>query len=204
MARAEQNAAWRRPADARSSSKAMGCRKSSARARVIFGIERQGRIVLGKTMPIGKVGILLLQMTGIGQQNSAQDRCVAVGAENGPPESVLHQQRQIAGMIQMRVGQHDGRDAGRRNRQRRPVAQAQRLEALKQAAIDQNARCRRAPAGISSPVTVPAPPRKVSLIVNFCLGSRFHPSRPGLASGRYEFGSMPRSGADVILSKVIT
>ena len=42
-------------------------------------------------------------------------------------------------MVQMRMGKHD-RGYGRRlHRQRRPIAQAQCLEALKQPAIDQDA-----------------------------------------------------------------
>jgi len=39
----------------------------------------------------------------------------------------------------MRVGQHDGIDARRIDRERRPVAEAQLLQTLKQAAVDRDA-----------------------------------------------------------------
>ena len=65
-------------------------------------------------------------------------------------------------VIDMRVGEDDGVDGFGRNRQRRPVAQAQLLQALEQSAIEQDAmaidfeQC-------LEPVTVRAAPRNVSV-----------------------------------------
>jgi hypothetical protein len=50
---------------------------------------------------------------------------------------VLDQQRQIAAMVEMGMGENDGFDAARLDRERRPILEAQRIEALKQAAVDQ-------------------------------------------------------------------
>jgi hypothetical protein len=58
----------------------------------------------------------------------------------------------------MGLGENDGVDAARIDRKRRPVLQPQRLEALKQAAVDEEP----TPFVLHEnfdPVTVPAPPR---------------------------------------------
>jgi hypothetical protein len=105
---------------------------------VFFRVKRQCRIVPGKTMPVGVSRVLFLQMSGIGQQYPAQVGG-GFGTEYGSAKTLFYQQRQIAGMIQMRMGQDDNGNIARRHRRRRPVAQAQSLVALEQPAIDKQA-----------------------------------------------------------------
>jgi hypothetical protein len=38
---------------------------------IVFGIERQRRLMLGEAMPVGKLRVLLLQVPGVGQQDCA-------------------------------------------------------------------------------------------------------------------------------------
>ncbi len=54
-------------------------------------------------------------------------------------ESLRHQSRQIADVIQVRVRQDDGVDRRGRNREILPVAAAQLIAALEQTAIHENA-----------------------------------------------------------------
>src|SRR5690349_2804472 len=88
-------------------------------------------------MPVREVGVLLLQVAGVGQQDftkvdSRRRR------QYRPDETALYQQRQIARMVDMGMRENDGFNAARIDRQRRPVLETQRFEALKQAAVDQN------------------------------------------------------------------
>ena len=89
-------------------------------------------------MAVGKVGLFLLQVTGVGQQDGAQFRRGRRAVDRAG-EALSCQQRQVAAVVQMGVGEDDGVDVGRWHWQGRPVAQAQRLVALEQAAIDQQA-----------------------------------------------------------------
>ncbi len=88
-------------------------------------------------MAVGEVRVLLLQMPTVGQQNVAK---VAgrTGAMDRPLESVANEERQTARVVEMGVGQDDRIDPFRVYRELLPVAQAQLLEALKEAAIDED------------------------------------------------------------------
>ena len=77
-------------------------------------------------------------MPGIGQQDAAKVCCRA-RADDGTAESGFHQQRQIAGVINVSMGQDNRGYTGRSDGRLGPVAQSQRLEALEQSAIDQDA-----------------------------------------------------------------
>ena len=59
------------------------------------------------------------------------------GAEGWPGKALPGQQRKIAGVIEMGVREQNRIDPMGIGREAFPIAQAQRLEALKQAAIDQ-------------------------------------------------------------------
>src|SRR6185295_451404 len=61
------------------------------------------------------------------------------GAKDLAPKPILHEKRQIAGMIEMGVSKQDLMDAFWGHRQRCPVLQTQLLKALKQAAVDETA-----------------------------------------------------------------
>jgi hypothetical protein len=54
-------------------------------------------------------------------------------------KAIPDEQRQIAAVIDMRMGENHGVDRVGRHRQRSPVAQPQVLDALKQPAIDEDA-----------------------------------------------------------------
>ena len=56
-----------------------------------------------------------------------------------PLVTVCPQTRQISDVIEVRVGQDDGVDLTRRNREFGPVAEAQLLQPLKQTAVDEDA-----------------------------------------------------------------
>jgi hypothetical protein len=87
---------------------------------------------------VGKVRVLLLKMTAIGQQDAAE-----IGGGGGAmslaAEPVLHKQRQIAGVVDVSVGEDYAADTGGCHWRCGPIAQAQGLETLKQAAVNQNA-----------------------------------------------------------------
>jgi hypothetical protein len=100
-------------------------------------VQRQRRPVSGKPVAVGEVSLLFLQTPAVGQQYLAQVARRG-GAQHLAGKAVTHQQRQGAAVVEVGVGQDDSVDVRRRDRQRRPVAQTQLLEALEQAAIDQH------------------------------------------------------------------
>ena len=57
-----------------------------------------------------------------------------------PAKTLPRQQRQVAAVIDVGVGEHDGIDRLGRDRQRLPIAQPQLLKALEQAAVHQDGR----------------------------------------------------------------
>jgi hypothetical protein len=77
-------------------------------------------------------------MPGVGQEDAAK-LARRRGADDLALEAVLDQQRQVSRMIEMRMREEDLLYAGRVDRQLRPIAQPERLEALKQAAVDEQA-----------------------------------------------------------------
>ena len=99
------------------------------RSDIFSGIKRQRLGVLAVSAAAGLFGVFFLQMRGIGQQDVAQLDGRRVGV-NGPAESVAHQARQIAGVIQVRMRQHAPVEGRRLLGQRIPVAQAQLLQPL--------------------------------------------------------------------------
>lgn len=101
-------------------------------------IQGQGGCVAGGAVPVGVVCFFFEQMSGVGQQQMAQvlrrGRAVDFAAE-----AVPHQQRQIAAVVQVGVGQHDGVQCRRIKGQGFPVLHAQRFVALEQAAVQEEA-----------------------------------------------------------------
>ncbi len=87
-------------------------------------------------MAICEFRILFLQVAGIRQQDFTEIRC-RTRTEDWPCKTLLDQQRQVAGMVEMGVREKNRLDPMRINREAIPIAQAQCLEALKQPAIDQ-------------------------------------------------------------------
>jgi len=85
---------------------------------------------------IGEFRILFLQVTGIRQQDFTEIRCRA-RTEGWSRKTLPDQQRKVAGVIEMSMREQNRIDPMGVNREAIPIAQAQRLEALEQAAIDQ-------------------------------------------------------------------
>jgi hypothetical protein len=86
------------------------------------------------------VGFAFLQVPAVAQQDLAQ----ILGSrrtEYASGETVLYEQRQIAGMIEMRVRQHDLVDFSGCDRERRPITQPQGFVSLEQPAVDEDFLC---------------------------------------------------------------
>ena len=106
--------------------------------RRLLGVQRQRRRVLGKAVPVRVARLFVLQVAGIGQQQPAQLDARRRG-EHLAAKAELDQARNEAAVVDVRMRQQHRVDRGRRHRQRRPVAQAQLLQALEQPAIDEQA-----------------------------------------------------------------
>jgi len=105
-------------------------RVTCASARGVLGrVERQRRRVLARVVPIGELGLLLLQVGGVRQHDREQIGGAAGGVDR-PREAVTAEPRQVAGVIDVRVAQDDRVEALRVDGRRRPVAQPQRLQPL--------------------------------------------------------------------------
>ena len=109
-----------------------------AMLRIQPGVERQRRRVLRELVAVEESGVFFLQMATVGQQDGAQV-ARARRAVDGAGVAIAHQQGQVAAVVQVRVREHHGVDLAGRHGQRLPVAQAQRLVALEQPAVEQQA-----------------------------------------------------------------
>ena len=102
----------------------------------LFGVERQGRCMFGKTMPVGKKGIFFLNVAAVGQQDGGQVAGARCGMDS-PAKTFLDQQRQVPAVVQVSMCQDHGIDLIGDHWQGAPVAQAQLFVTLEQSAIDQ-------------------------------------------------------------------
>ncbi len=139
------------------------------RRGIVTGVERLRGPVLRVAVAVGAGRVLLLQVRGVGQQDAQQVRG-AGGAEDRPAESLAHQQRQRPGVVDVRVAQHYRVDRRGLEGRPGPVAQAQGLEPLEQAAVEQDPTHRGAsPDPTSARSEKPAPasaaPRNASRII---------------------------------------
>ena len=103
-----------------------------------LGVERQRGRVLRVAATVRQTGVLFLNVRRVGQDERAQVARPG-GAEDAAAKSAGDQPRQVAAMVEVRVREHDGVDALRVDRKRRPVPQAQLFQSLKQPAIDEHA-----------------------------------------------------------------
>ena len=107
--------------------------------RLVGRIQRQGGRVLGRLHLVVELGVFFLQMAAVGQHDGAQiDR--RRRRIDRPPEALLHQPRNPAAVVQVRMRQDHGLNARRRNRQWLPVALAPFLLPLEQPAVHQHLR----------------------------------------------------------------
>src|SRR5262245_41016265 len=92
--------------------------------------------MFGDLVPVPVVGFFLLQARGVGQQNLHQ-LGGAARTINRPPKSMMHQARQVTGVIDMSMRDDDGINRGGVEWRFVPIAQTQLLQTLKQSAIDE-------------------------------------------------------------------
>ena len=128
--------------------------------RVRFGVQRQRGLVLREAVTVGVGRIFFLDPAGVGQHDAAEI-LGAGGAENAAAETLRHQPRQIAAMIEVRVRQDDRVDVCRGNRQVLPVALAQLLQPLEQPRVDRTLSRYQCRAGTS--IRSPSAPRQETL-----------------------------------------
>jgi hypothetical protein len=94
--------------------------------------------MLRVSLPVGVVGFFLVQPSRVTEHDAGQFRRVR-GAVHGSAEAVPDESRQVPDVIEVGVCDDDGVDRRGVDRKRRPVAQAQLLLALEQAAVDEHA-----------------------------------------------------------------
>ena len=99
------------------------------------------RAATGTTLPwiFGLPGILLLDARGIGQHELAQVHRAGC-AEDASSVALCDEPRQVADVIEVRVGQNDRVERGWGDREVLPVAKPQLLQPLEQPAIEEDAR----------------------------------------------------------------
>ena len=76
------------------------CKLFQTPPRILLRVEREGRLMFGEGVSIRVLRILLLEVSGIRQQESAQV-CGRIRAKSRPVESVLCEQRQISGVVEV-------------------------------------------------------------------------------------------------------
>ena len=83
-------------------------------------VERIDRLILrpagAAAFAVAPLGLALLNMRAVAQHDAAEIACLVRGI-NGAVEPVFEKQRQIAGMVNVRMGQKDKVDIPRRHRQ---------------------------------------------------------------------------------------
>lgn len=104
---------------------------------VDFGVKRQRRRVFRESVAVGLTRILLLNPAGIRQDHAAEVRR-ARGAEGPAPEALRDQARQVADVVQVCVGEHDGMDRGGLDRKVVPVPEPQLLQPLEETAVEEH------------------------------------------------------------------
>ncbi len=104
--------------------------------RVFHREERQRRPMPGVALAVGALRVFFLDPRGVSQHDARQ-----VGgrgrAEDPAAKTLPDQPRQVAGVIEVGMRQHDGRDLRRAQGQRLPVALAEILQSLKQPTVDE-------------------------------------------------------------------
>ncbi len=108
------------------------------RSNIVRRVERQRLGMFAVSAARGMLGVFQLQVRGIGEQDVAQLDCSCIGIDRAVI-AVAHEARQISRVVQVRVCQHAPIECRGLFRQGIPVAQAQFLQALEQAAVHQQA-----------------------------------------------------------------
>ncbi|MPM75061.1 hypothetical protein SDC9_122052 [bioreactor metagenome] len=105
---------------------------------VLLGVERQHRLVLGVAVQRRVLGVALLEVGRVPQDDLGECRR-ALGRPDVPGEPVLDQPRQVAAVVHVGVGEHHVVDVGRIHREGGPVHRAPVLLALVHPRVDEDA-----------------------------------------------------------------
>jgi hypothetical protein len=89
--------------------------------RVGLGVERPGRMVLGEAGAVGVGGVLLLEVATVGQHDPGE-RAGAPRREDVAPEAVPHERGEVAGVVEVRMGDEHGVDRRGVDRERLPIS----------------------------------------------------------------------------------
>jgi len=103
---------------------------------IVLRVEGQGGLVSGPSVAVGVLGLLLLQVAAVGEDD-ADELAGRRRAVHGTVEPVEDQPREVTAVVEMGVGQHHGVDGRRVHGEARPVLEPELLEPLEQAAVDE-------------------------------------------------------------------
>jgi len=120
---------------------AHGLEETHAVERVPLGVERQRGIVLRAVRLVVVSRIFFLKMTRILQHDRAQINGCRRGVDRAI-ESLLHETRDVAAMIEMRMSEDDGFDLVGRNGRGLPVALTPLFLSLEQTTVDEDLHAR--------------------------------------------------------------
>ncbi len=104
---------------------------------VVAVVERQRGVVLAGPVLVEECRVTLLQVGAV-PQDDLGDGLGRLRRHDRSGESVAHQPRQVAGVVEVSMGHHHGVDAGRLDGQGLPIELAKVLHTLEQPAIDQD------------------------------------------------------------------
>jgi hypothetical protein len=102
------------------------------------GVQRQRRVVLAGVVPVGELGLFLLEMGRV-RQHDVQQIVRARRAVDRPGEAVAAEPRQVTRVVDVSVAQDHRAERARVHRERGPVTLAQLLQALEEPAVEQHA-----------------------------------------------------------------
>ena len=104
---------------------------------VVGVVQREGGSVLGEAGLVGVRRVLLLEVGAVAQHDRRE--LGGLGrAPDRPAEALLDQPREVAGVVEVRVGEHDLVDGGGVHGELVPVAPPQRGRALVEPGVDQH------------------------------------------------------------------
>ena len=104
---------------------------------VFGGVQRHGGVMTRVALPVGVVGLLLLEVGGIAQDDVGQC-CGRRRAPDGAMEPLADQRGQVSDVVQMRVGDDDGVDGRGIDGERLAIALPELTPTLEHAAVDEN------------------------------------------------------------------
>ncbi len=104
--------------------------------RVLLRVEGQRGLVLGEALLVGVARVFFLDVSGVGQQDAAEVARGGGGVDRRF-EAIPDHHGQVSRMVQVGVREDHGVEAIGRHRRALPVAQPQLLEALVEAAVDE-------------------------------------------------------------------